>query len=199
MTTYAAPIDVANAAVLLLGASSLVSLTDARAEARIINTMYEPVVKAALTRHAWTWGKKTQLLAKTGQTPEQKFLYALPADLLNLRYVTYKDRKITIEEIVDGELVVPYDTEIYAHYTWRVPEARWPADFAEAIVTILNGKLVRGLLNDFNEARAQEEKGEQLLRRAMVRDKRQIKGREIDESPRMVRIWYGNRRHGSQA
>ena len=63
----------------------------------------------------------------------------------------------------------------------------------------LNGKLIRALLNDFNEARAQDEQGERLLRRAMVRDKRQIKGREIDENPRMVRIWYGNRRHGSQA
>lgn len=199
MTTYAAPIDVANAAMLLLGAKPLVSLTDASPPARIVNTHYEPVVKAALTRHAWTWGKKTGLLAKSGQTPEGKFLYALPSDLLNLRYVTYQDRKITIEEIVDGELVVPYDTDIYAHYTWRVPEARWPADFAEAIVTTLNAKLMRGLLNDFNEARNQEEQGERLLRRAMVRDKRQIKGREIDETPRMVRVWYGNRRHGSQA
>ena len=199
MSTYAAPIDVANAAMLLLGAKPLVSLTDASPPARIVNTHYEPVVKAALTRHAWTWGKKTALLAKSGQTPEQKFLYALPSDLLNLRYVTYNDRKITIEESVDGELVVPYDTEIYAHYTWRVPEARWPADFAEAIVTTLNAKLMRGLLNDFIEARNQEEQGERLLRRAMVRDKRQIKGREIDETPRMVRVWYGNRRHGSQA
>jgi len=199
MTIYAAPINVANSALLKMGAKPLASLTATTAEARIINGNYELIVQDALTKHAWGWAKKRELLVKQGETPEGKYLYAMPSDILNLRYVTYKDRVVDVVEMDEGKIILPVDAEIYAHYTWRVPEALWPADFAKAIVTFLHALLKGALVNDENSAMALEKEADMLLRRAMVRDKRQIRGREINETPRMVRIWHGTRRHGPQA
>ena len=200
MTVFAAPINVANAALLKMGAKPLASLTATTAEARIINGNYELIVKDALTKHAWNWAKKRQLLVSSGTTADVgKYIFELPADLLNLRYVTYKDRVVDVYESDEGKIILPYDAEVYAHYTWRVPEAQWPADFAKAIVTYLHALLKGSLVTDDNASMALEQEADKLLRRAMVRDKRQTRGREINETPRMARIWYGTRNHGPQA
>lgn len=193
MTTYAAPINVKNAAIQMLGAKALVTELDQTKEARILKTHYEPTVKKWLTRHAWTWAMKSDVLVKSAETDTGMYVYTLPSDLLNLRYITYNDQVVDqFFEYEDGELIFGYDsTELKAHYTWRVPEARWPADFAEVVVRDLYGRMIRALLNDFNEARTAEQEAEVLARRAMVRDKRQIRGRDHNPNPRMVASWKG--------
>lgn len=200
MTLFAAPINVANTALTQIGAKPLASLTATTAEARIINNVYELIVQDALTKHAYHWAKKTALLAKQEETDQGRYVYALPADLLNLRYITHGSpdgRVVDVEETDEGLPILNWDDTFYAHYTWRVPEARWPADFAKGIVTALQAALKRGLLSDDAAAEALDEKADRLLRRGMVRDKRQIRGRTLTPNPRMVAIFQGRRRHGS--
>jgi|JI10StandDraft_1071094.scaffolds.fasta_scaffold21140_9 hypothetical protein len=200
MTVFAAPINVKNAALTGIGAKPMVSEAETSAQARVLNSHYELIVQEALTKHAYAWAKKSALLVKRSQTPEGRYVYALPADILNLRYITYGSpdgRVVDVEETDEGLPILDWDSTFYGHYTWRVPEARWPADFADGIVKKLQAALKRGLLSDDNAAEALDELAEKKLRRGMVRDKRQIRGRPVNPNPRMVQVFKGYRRHGS--
>jgi len=200
MTVFAAPINVKNTALTQIGGKPLVSETDTSAQARVLANVYELIVQDALTVHAYHWAKKSALLAKQEETEQGRFVYALPADCLNMRYITYHSpdgRIIDVEETQEGLPILDWDDTFYLHYTWRVPEARWPADFGAGIVMKLQAALKRGLLSDDAAAEALDEKGDKKLRRGMVRDKRQIRGRVLNPNPRMVDIFQGRRRHGS--
>lgn len=196
MTVFAAPINVKNAALTGIGAKPLQSETATTAEARVLASHYELIVQEALTKHAYHWAKKKALLVKKTETPEGLWTYALPPDCLNIRYITYRDNVVDVTETDEGEPILPENDELYIHYTWRVPEARWPADFADGIVKKLQAALKRGLLGDDNAAEGLDEIAELKLRRGMVRDKRQVRGRQVTTPGRMVQIWHGTRRHG---
>lgn len=200
MTVFAAPIDVKNAAILSMGAKPLMSETAANPEARILAARYEPLVKTMLTKHAWTWAMKRELMAVSGETPDGQYLYVLPSDLLTLRYITYEGRIVEFREYDEGKIVFPVTgIDLYAHYNWRVPESSWPADFADAVVRFLTAALVAALKGDMNEASAIEGRGDQLMRQAMARDKRTMRGRGHNEYPRIVSVYRGYRRHGPPA
>lgn len=197
MTVFAAPINVKNAALMGIGAKPMVSETETSAQARVINSHYELIVQEALTKHAYMWATKKALLVKKGQTQEDWYIYALPPDCLNMRYITHNGLPVDVMETEEGEPILPRDDEFYLHYTWRVPEARWPADFADGIVKKLQAALKRGLLSDDNAAEALDEIADRKLRRGMIRDKRQIRGRPLNQVPRMVEVFQGRRRHGT--
>lgn len=197
MTVFAAPINVKNAALTAIGAKPLTSEAETSAQARVLNSHYELVVQEALTKHAYDWATKNALLVKQSETPDGEYIYALPPDILNMRYITHKGTRIDVVETEEGQPILPWDDSFYIHYTWRVPESRWPADFADGIVKKLQAVLKRGLLSDDSAAEALDEIAEKKLRRGMVRDKRQTRGRQVTTPGRMTQIWYGTRRHGS--
>lgn len=200
MTVFAAPINVKNTALTQVGAKPMVSETATTAEARVLENVYELIVQDALTVHGYHWAKKTALLAKQSETDQGRFIYALPADCLNMRYITFGSpdgRIVDVEETSTGQPILLWDDVFHLHYTWRVPEAQWPADFGAGIVMKLQAALKRGLLSDDAAAEALDEKADRKLRRGIVRDKRQIRGRTINPNARMVDIFQGRRRHGS--
>ena len=198
MTTYAAPVNVKNSMLLSLGAKPITPGVNTSKEAIILDQIYEPMVKAALTRHAWTWGVKSQAVQSSGQANNGNYLYPVPSSFLNVRWVRCGGSDVQVEYLEDGELALPFGGEIEVHGNWRVPEARWPADFAEAIVKKGYASLIRSLMNDFTEAGRAEQEAEMMLRRSIARDKRQIRGRDINQNPILVQAWRGRRRNGSK-
>jgi hypothetical protein len=81
-------------------------------------------------------------LASVTGTPDPPWLYAyqLPTDVKFLRVVTVYGYPIDYEQQLN-KLLCNYDTsvDVIAKYTWNVPEAYWPADFAEAITQHARG------------------------------------------------------------
>lgn len=188
MTTYSAPVDVYNAAILQIGARPISLTTDNSAEARILNGTYQGKVDEMLTKHAWTWATKQQVLTPKDQALDGQWRFALPHDCLNLRYITINGSRVDIIEMQEDHIIFPTkDTDLVAHYTYKIPPSRWPADFAEAVVDRLIAVLYSGLLSEFSKAEQKNSLADKKMREAMVRDRRQIRGRESNPDPHMVR------------
>jgi len=197
MTLYAAPIDVMNSMMLMIGAKPIVTLLDQSKENLILRQHYEPVVQSALTRHAWTWATKAAVVQSSGQGVDLNYLYAVPSDFLNVRWVRVGSTDIQIEHMDDGHISVPFNSSLEVHGNWRVPEARWPADFAEAVVLKGYAVLARSLLNEFAEAARADKEAEIKLRHAIVRDRRQIRGRDISQNSPLINAWRGRKPRGT--
>jgi|AntAceMinimDraft_12_1070368.scaffolds.fasta_scaffold47059_2 hypothetical protein len=197
MTLYAAPIEVMNSMMLMIGAKPINSIHDQSKENIVLRQLYEPLVQSALCRHAWTWATKTTVVQSSSQSVDGNYLYPVPSDFLNVRWVRAGGTDIQVEHMEDGHLSLPFLSDLELHGNWRVPEARWPADFAEAIVLSGYGMLLRSLLNDFIQADRADDKAEKKLRFAIVRDRRQIRGRDINQNSVLLNAWRGRKTRGS--
>lgn len=80
----ASPVDIANRALTMLGASRITSLSDNRKEAREINAVYEQVRDEELRRYNWNFAIKRAALAALTDAPPFGFSlqYRVPADFM---------------------------------------------------------------------------------------------------------------------
>ena len=101
MSNYAAPIEVVQAALHRLGEETITSLTDGSAAALVATSNYEGIVRAALTKHAWSFA--TSITALTLQETitlgpwTKAYTFADPA-VINLRYVMDAGRRLRARE-----------------------------------------------------------------------------------------------------
>lgn len=77
-------VDIANRALDLLGAESIVSLTEDSEQARAINRCYNVILRSMLRKHIWNCAKKRVVLAPLAATPafDYDYQFQLPSDCL---------------------------------------------------------------------------------------------------------------------
>lgn len=82
----ASNVSIANRALTKLGASRILSLGDASAQARTINSMFEDVRDSELRRYRWKFAMKRASLSALVQAPPwgYELQYPLPSDCLHL-------------------------------------------------------------------------------------------------------------------
>lgn len=97
-------VDVANAALSLLGETPLVALTDETANARLINARYNSVRRSVLRMHAWNAATRRAALAQLVGTPasEWDFAYALPTDFIRV-----------VEPRTDADVLLRFSIELH--------------------------------------------------------------------------------------
>ncbi len=198
MPAFAAPIEVTQAALHRIGEEELQSLDDNASAARVHLSNYEGIVRAYFARHAWTFATKT--LDLTFQSAVAlggwESAYVWPAEVMNIRWVQLADggRQLRSGDytIEDGKLLTrgQYDLQIVA--TVRAPEASWPGDFSEAVVTRLQGLYLEALCDKPQDARIAKRDAEMMVRDAIVRDKRQNPGINFIKTP-LAEAWRGRR------
>lgn len=76
--------SIANRALQMVGAASIMALTDNSAEARAANNCYDACRRAELRAHRWNFAKKRTVLAPLSDAPAFGYDYAfqLPSDCL---------------------------------------------------------------------------------------------------------------------
>jgi len=192
MSSYTAPIDIARAAIPLIGGEIINSLDDQSPEANVFNSTYGGIVESELTRHAWSFAVKRSTLTYQGVTGDKpSYAYALPADVLSPRKVLNGLAEWRDFEIRGGKLLceVEDSTDIDLIYNYRPDEVEWPADFAHGIVLRMAAILARSLLERFSLARDLDMKAEQQLQRASVRDRRSNGPVEYNRNSSLIRAW----------
>lgn len=201
MPAYAAPIEVTQAALHRIGEEELASLDATDSAARVHHSNYEGIVQAFFARHAWTFATRTLNLTRKGSVNMGGWdaAYVWPPEVMNIRWVQIAPGpdgtggarlgagEYTIE---DGQLLTNGDRKLQIVATVRAHESTWPGDFAEAVVTRLQGLFLEALCDKPQDARIAKRDAEMMVRDAIVRDKRQNPGFAFIHTP-LASAWRG--------
>jgi len=88
--------EIANIALVGLGASTIVNIDDSDLEvARKINVVYESLLKSLLREHPWSFAKKEAALSLVSASPiltdDYTYIYNLPSDFIMLTKTDIQD------------------------------------------------------------------------------------------------------------
>lgn len=196
MSAFAAPIDVLRAAMVHLGHRPVVTLKDQSPNAVAFNTLYEPMVCAELVRPSWRFATKIGELTYQGETTiGPQYQYAMPADVLEPRYLEIDRLLFRDYEVMGKKILVEEKRDYKLVYVWRVPESDWPSDFADAM-----GMLVASRLPFGSSQRKAElaNMAEMKLNDAASRDANSGRGEPKRVDSRLVRSWMNRPRRGDR-
>lgn len=132
------PIDLANSALLKVGARRINSFNDQKVEATTVNEFYERSIRFLFSLHYWGFAAKAEVLALLPDKPvaEYAYAYALPEDMLRVQRVFPN----TNYKIVGNELHCN-ERSITLKYTRRVPEEDLPVYFEQTFMYYLASQI----------------------------------------------------------
>lgn len=188
MPAYAAPIEVVQAALHRIGEEGITDMSEDSSAARIATSNYEGIVRGYFARHAWTFAKQTLDLthSATVELGTWTDAYTWPGTVLNIRAVMRDDGyRLRAGEyaIESGRVLTLDDEDLQILATVRAPEADWPGDFSEAVVTRMQALFLESLCDKYQDARLAKRDAEALIVSAIVRDKRQEPGVDAEFAP----------------
>ncbi|GAA0768895.1 hypothetical protein [Brevundimonas olei] len=194
MPTYAAPIEVVQAALHRIGEDEITGLDEDSSAARVAASNYEGIVRAVFARHAWTFAKRTLNLTYQGEIElgQWRHAYVWPAEVVNIRFISECGRRLRSGDYsIEGDRILTrHKEDLQVVATVRPIEGAWPADLAEAVVVRLQALFLEALCDKPQDARLLKRDADQLLREAIVRDSRQEPGQQIDFAP-LAEVWRG--------
>lgn len=128
------PVELANSALLKVGANTINSFDDNKAEAEVISVFYERAYRFLLSTHYWGFAMTTRKLAQVEIAPEAEYThaYALPDDFIRIQR-TFPNSNYKIV----GKQLHTNLTEIAVKYTFRAAEEDLPIYFENAFMYLL--------------------------------------------------------------
>jgi hypothetical protein len=145
--------QIANQALLLIGADTLASFEDDTREAALVKARWDVVRLKLLSIHPWRFAMvQTQLSRVDGETPlfDKAYIYLFPtdpepvtlfrSDTPQLDYLIYEDR------------IYSDATELKLEYVADVETPKMPAYFIDALVHALAVDLAASLADDINKS-----------------------------------------------
>ena len=127
----ASVVGICNSALIKLGASPILSLTEGSKSANLCNEQYEKVRDDLLRAHPWNFAAARQKLARLAEAPAFGFAFAyqLPADFL--RAIEVADG---IGYKIEGRKILSDAADIYLRYVRQVTDPNeMDALFREAL------------------------------------------------------------------
>lgn len=157
--TESVGLSLINAALTRIGNSPISALDDGTSAATIADENYEQVVLAELARSRYKLPSKIEQLSlidedEEGEPPEPwTYGYTLPTDLVKLRTVKVDGSPIPYEQM-GRSIFCDYgsESEIIAHYLWRMPESWFAPEFAEGIIRRMEAIFLRAIGERHKEA-----------------------------------------------
>lgn len=141
--------DVANAALELVGAAAIVSLTEGSEKSNTVSNFYEIVRDDLLRSHNWNFATKRQKLAQSATDPAFEFdhAYPLPADWMRTISVHDNDAGhgtifYRMEKIGSQRAIITSSDDVYLRYVYRETDPNvMTADFVLAFTLSLASRL----------------------------------------------------------
>lgn len=176
----ASDVEIANAALTLLGEASITSLDDETDTARAVKRLYTLTLDACLRDHNWNFAQIRTGLARLTATPDFDFswMYALPTDPLCLRVLettldtneayrieTYKSASEQVRVLVTDSCSVSI-----LYVAKLTDPALWDALFVDAFVFELAYRLTHAITGHDTARTALVQQKELAWRRARSRD-----------------------------
>lgn len=149
-TSASSSLDIANRALILVGANTISSFDEDSEEGRVSNSMYEDMIRTLLISSRWRFATKQAQLNLLSDTPQGRYTrkYQLPSDYLMLHAITVNDLVIEYNVYEDEVYADTSEADVLiADYTFRTAETNFPSYFimlAEyRLATILATALAR--------------------------------------------------------
>lgn len=139
--------EIANRALLKLGAGTLVSFDDETPQADVVKSIYKSFVQSQLTKGNWHFATKKQQFTRLDETPinEWQYVFQIPADLLKLRALYNSDQTgiLSIDnfEIFQNRILYSNQLVLYGDYITYTDESYWPYYFVDFIVAALAAEI----------------------------------------------------------
>tara|TARA_R100001198_G_scaffold9271_1_gene4030 strand:- start:437 stop:1027 length:591 start_codon:yes stop_codon:yes gene_type:complete len=154
-------VDICSTALVMIGANTITSFSDDSTEANVCNTVYEDILKSALTRHRWRFATEQKQLSLLTAEPTGRYAYAyqLPTqpELLQLITLTVNDIVIPYERYGDKVFLDNYGSTstVICDYIYRADEGEFPPHFILALeytlASLFAGSIARdsGMIKQF--------------------------------------------------
>lgn len=185
-------LEICQRAASATGQPPLVSLDDANQIVDLINQHYGALAESMLTQHAWMFARRRLALRQLDlPAPDPwRTLWQTPDDCLSLHFVDSGGERTECEEMETamGRAIAmrvgwwpwpggapgatPFSVRPVAVYTARVPEDRWPADFARALQYRMEAIFMSAIAEQRTEAAGREQMAERVEAKARARDSR---------------------------
>jgi len=156
-------VDICSTALVMIGANTITSFSDDSTEANVCNTVYEDILKSALTRHRWRFATEQKQLSLLTAEPTGRYAYAyqLPTqpELLQLITLTVNDIVIPYERYGDKVFLDNYGSTstVICDYIYRADEGEFPPHFILALeytlASLFAGSIARdsGMIKQFSD------------------------------------------------
>ena len=174
--TAISEVSICNQALIALGATTIVSLTENSKNARLCNAIYKQTRDDVLTDHVWNFAQKRAVLATLSEEPawdedEMAVVYQKPTDCLKINFVNIESAIVKIEE----DKILSNETGLKIKYTQRMTD---PMKFFPKFVSALAARLAAELAFPITKNRSLAESlfaiyYEKKLPQAMAADSQQ--------------------------
>ena len=191
--SYAAPIEICQAAITRIGGQIVTSLSDGSPPAVIFNANYENMVKARLSMHTWSFASMPIALTYQGEREvgRLRHAYVIPPQALRVHWVGKQKQRLNEWAIDDGKILVEFEDDYEALISTRTSESDWNSDFQEALIIQIEALFLSGLMRQPEAARLRYKDADMAFRLAMVADKRQRTGAVALRDGTLIAAWTG--------
>lgn len=142
----ATQIEIANFALISLGADPISSISESTPEAVSINAVWDMCRRTLLRLHPWNFAIKRVELAQSATAPNHgyHYRYALPVDCIRVLQV-YNDDNYKLE---NGYILSNLETCNLKYVSDIKDTAQWTSDFSELMTEKLKAELAFGITSD---------------------------------------------------
>lgn len=193
--SYAAPIEIVQAALARVGGQQITSLEDNSMPATVAKANYELMARKRLSRHTWSFASYPVALVYQGEqiVGQMRHAYRIPPEALRVHWVGVGSQRLDEWKLTQGKIVARVAGDYEALISHRAPESDWADDFTEAFVVEMESLFIGSLQRNVQEARVRLKDAEKLFSDAMAADKRQAPGPQVIRTGRLASAWLGER------
>jgi hypothetical protein len=179
-------LEIINNALLNTGNDPCSIEFDGSSEWAVAYAAYNRALGTLLEEHDWNFGTTTAVLARTGASADPRFTdaFAKPSDALMIRTLFLGGSSTPIQQwdIQDNQILCSYDGAVTALYVREPATSAWPHVFVEALTLKVEAGCLRGLNEDYGEARNVDVSAERALSKAETKTDQQTPGRNMYRS-----------------
>jgi len=176
-------VEIANRALQILGAKRIVSLTEDSRNARAIAAAYEPVKRAEIRKHPWSFAIKRVQLAADATAPifTRSNSFPLPSDYLRILPPDPEVNMNDLDWIIEGRNIITNDSApLDVRYLWDVQD---PNLFDSTFRELLAAKLAEQLCEELTQSNTKVATAQAFYKDALAEAKRTNAIEKVAEKP----------------
>lgn len=164
-------VSISSNALLLLGAQTISSMTEATDRARIVSNLYDSTRDSLLRSHPWNCAVKRVVLAPDTTAPafDYESAYTLPSDWL--RTLQVGEEGYEVDYKMEAGKILSGGTALKLRYIFRNDsESTWDAMLVEAMELYLASKMAYAITQSTTQQDAAMKRFEFFMKRARAVD-----------------------------
>lgn len=147
--------EICSRALIRVGGQKITSFEGVGAESVTAYTLYEPAVRALLSKYRWRFSSRQQVLTRqdTGGDARWSARYQIPSEAMNIHAITINDAPIDFDRYENWIYCDAMDTDtLVMDYTYRALEAYWPGYFDTTLELRLASDFAVPIADDLDKA-----------------------------------------------